>query len=561
MTLDARREAAEQNDCCCCTPCCAPCPAVCCPPPCARLPLLEDLNKRYYVPLLRMPAVKAVVVVAFVGWTAFSGYQATMLRQDFQRRWFVNMDATLQRAFDIQDDYYSETAGMPVSVATPAASSFDYRSIANQQKLIDLDSAIDANRWIEADSVSSWYPRFREWIHACGETVSFDEGPLAGTTCVRRDCTFGGRLLYAYCTHAKELRLPESSTVAEDSNGRAIPGAADVKYLVHADGSTAADATPLTTAQYIPPEHYWAWLDQWVADSPLGAISASGMMWVHSNAGNLTRAQAEDGLRATRVRATYIRLTESDDQIACMRDMRTSVESVDMPGSYPYMFQYIFYEQFAVIRVEAYLNLGLALVAVFIIVTLLVASVHASLMVLLCVVMVDINILGLMQMWGLTIDSVTIINLVLAIGLSVDYSAHVAHAFIVATGTRQERADHAIGEIGTAVIHGAMSTFVAVVILAASQSYIFRVFFQQFFGICIFGMAHGLVFLPVMLSLVGPEQIEVYVAGADEVSKSSTIGGKDGVHCTIGMENMDVEKTPPSKSAIDAAPAGEPIRV
>ena len=49
-------------------------------------------------------------------------------------------------------------------------------------------------------------------------------------------------------------------------------------------------------------------------------------------------------------------------------------------------------------------------------------------------------------MWlsGLTIDSVTIINLVLAIGLVVDYSAHVAHSFVVAKGTRQERADHAL---------------------------------------------------------------------------------------------------------------------
>ena len=34
-----------------------------------------------------------------------------------------------------------------------------------------------------------------------------------------------------------------------------------------------------------------------------------------------------------------------------------------------------------------------------------------------------------------------------------------------------------------------MSTFVAVVVMSASTSYVFRVFFIQFFGICIFGMA------------------------------------------------------------------------
>ena len=43
---------------------------------------------------------------------------------------------------------------------------------------------------------------------------------------------------------------------------------------------------------------------------------------------------------------------------------------------------------------------------------------------------------------------------VLAVGLSVDYSAHVAHAFVVAKGTRQQRADAALAEMGTAVVHG-----------------------------------------------------------------------------------------------------------
>ena len=33
-------------------------------------------------------------------------------------------------------------------------------------------------------------------------------------------------------------------------------------------------------------------------------------------------------------------------------------------------------------------------------------------------------------------------NQVLAIGLVVDYSAHIAHSFVVAKGTRQVRADH-----------------------------------------------------------------------------------------------------------------------
>merc|ERR1711871_1023286 len=120
---------------------------------------------------------------------------------------------------------------------------------------------------------------------------------------------------------------------------------------------------------------------------------------------------------------------------------------------------YLYYEQYAIIVREALTNLGLALVAVFFIVMLVLANLHVTLLVMLCVILVDCDILGLMQMWGLTIDSVAIINLVLAIGLAVDYSAHVAHAFLQTPGTRQERVDKALEEMGTPVIHGAFSTF------------------------------------------------------------------------------------------------------
>ena len=58
--------------------------------------------------------------------------------------------------------------------------------------------------------------------------------------------------------------------------------------------------------------------------------------------------------------------------------------------------------------------------------------------------------------------------------------------------------------MGPSVFHGAFSTFLAIIVLSGSKSYIFQVFFKMWFGIIIFGVGNGFIFLPVILSLCGP---------------------------------------------------------
>lgn len=41
-----------------------------------------------------------------------------------------------------------------------------------------------------------------------------------------------------------------------------------------------------------------------------------------------------------------------------------------------------------------------------------------------------------MHYWGLHVDSVTCIQLVLVVGLAVDYAAHIGHTFMTIAGNR-----------------------------------------------------------------------------------------------------------------------------
>ena len=47
------------------------------------------------------------------------------------------------------------------------------------------------------------------------------------------------------------------------------------------------------------------------------------------------------------------------------------------------------------------------------------------------------DVTGLMYFWGLTIDTVSTIVIIIAIGLSVDYASHVGHTFLVKSGNRK----------------------------------------------------------------------------------------------------------------------------
>merc|ERR1712110_764570 len=139
-------------------------------------------------------------------------------------------------------------------------------------------------------------------------------------------------------------------------------------------------------------------------------------------------------------------------------------------------------------------------------------------------------------MGGLTLNPVLLVHIVVSVGISVDYSAHIAYAFLVESvpesgeydtprKIRLYKAKMALRKMGSSVFHGGFSTFVAIFVLSPGKTYIFIAFFRLWFGIILFGMANGFLLLPVILSFLGPTQTIVdpsFFSSSDSESGAST---------------------------------------
>ena len=85
--------------------------------------------------------------------------------------------------------------------------------------------------------------------------------------------------------------------------------------------------------------------------------------------------------------------------------------------------------------------------------------------------------------------------------------------------------------MGTAIANGGITTFLALILLGFSQSHAFIVFFKVFLLTVVFGLFHGLVFLPVLLSIAGSDsEAKEKEEGDSEESPSELTGSSSSTH-------------------------------
>jgi len=209
-------------------------------------------------------------------------------------------------------------------------------------------------------------------------------------------------------------------------------------------------------------------------------------------------------ITASKCKIDYFQFKGPETHIPAKAAITNVIKTTNSPYFFSHSKVYSAWETDEIIGFELMRNLLLSILCVAIITTLLLGNLFVVFLVLIMVIITLVDIVGFIHFWGITIDILSAVNIVLAIGLCVDYAVHIAHAFLYSEGTRQERANHAIRLIGMAVFNGGITTFLALFFCSFSSAHVFQTFFKVFCLTVIFGLFHGLVLLPVLLSIIGP---------------------------------------------------------
>lgn len=253
-----------------------------------------------------------------------------------------------------------------------------------------------------------------------------------------------------------------------------------------------------------------------------------------------------DGIKLEGDRVTYSRFwtyhnvlkTQQDfiDALKASRDISSRIEKETGLDVFAYSLFYVYFEQYLYIEDTAALGIYLALGAIFLMSLAIVRNLWMSFLITANVGMIVVELLGVMHLWGIDLNAISVVNVLVAIGISVEFLIHIAVAAIRSSGSSDQRVYSALVEVGAPVWRGFESGVFGVIVLAFAESEIFVVFyFRMYISIFILAIAHGIIFLPVLLSLVLPN--EKYADDEALGSGSSTekhIGGSSDAERASG---------------------------
>lgn len=188
---------------------------------------------------------------------------------------------------------------------------------------------------------------------------------------------------------------------------------------------------------------------------------------------------------------------------------------VDMFAYSPF---YIFFVQYQHIVSLTFLLLVAAGVIIFIVSSILLGSLRIAAILIITIVSIVVNIGGVLAWWSISLNAVSLVNLVICTGLAVEFTIHITRGYIVASKS-SGRDGHlpskhplhsALVNTGGTVLSGITITkLIGILVLAFTKSKIFEVYyFRMWLALVIIAAIHALCLLPILLSYLQADVLD-----------------------------------------------------
>nr|XP_055203275.1 protein patched homolog 2 isoform X2 [Gorilla gorilla gorilla] len=478
--------------------------------PCARWNLAH-FARYQFAPLLLQSHAKAIVLVLFGALLGLSLYGATLV-QDGLALTDVVPRGTKEHAFlSAQLRYFSL-----YEVALVTQGGFDYAH--SQRALFDLHQRFSSLKAVlpppATQAPRTWLHYYRNWLQ--GIQAAFDQ-----------DWASGRITRHSYRNGSED-------------------GALAYKLLIQTgDAQEPLDFSQLTTRKLvdreglIPPELFYMGLTVWVSSDPLGLAASQANFyppppeWLHDKydtTGENLRIPPAQPLEFAQFPFLLRGLQKTADFVEAIEGARAACAEAGQAGvhAYPSGSPFLFWEQYLGLRRCFLLAVCILLVCTFLVCALLLLNPWTAGLIVLVLAMMTVELFGIMGFLGIKLSAIPVVILVASVGIGVEFTVHVALGFLTTQGSRNLRAARALEHTFAPVTDGAISTLLGLLMLAGSHfDFIVRYFFAALTVLTLLGLLHGLVLLPVLLSILGPppEVIQMYKESPEVLSPPAPQGG------------------------------------
>ncbi|XP_034192585.2 protein patched isoform X5 [Osmia lignaria lignaria] len=446
---------------------------------------LTQMAARHYAPFVTRPATKVFGMMILIAVLAGSVWQAIKVNDGLELTDLVPQNSNEHAFLAAQAKHFG-------FYNMYAVTGRDFEYPTNQKLLYEYhDAFMRIKNVIKNDNgglPEFWLSLFRDWLR--GLQSAFDKDYNSG--CITQERW--------YKNASDEAILAYKLLVQTGHVDNPI------------DKSLVTQVRLVDSEGIINPRAFYNYLSAWVSNDVLayGASQANlrpePRQWIYTNDHELKIPKSMP-LTYAQMPFYLHKLTDTQEiteLIGSVRKLCRKFEERGLPN-FPSGIPFLFWEQYMDLRSCLGIALLAALAASVAVVGILLLNLWAALLVGTCLAGVVLQLLGIMGLCDIKLSAVPAVLLVVSVGIAVHFTVHICLSFVTSIGSRDRRIRLALEHMYAPVIHGALTTLLAIAMLAFSEfDFIVRYFFLVLLCLIGIGLVNGLFFFPILLSLIGP---------------------------------------------------------